>query len=394
MNSIDVRRGATSASSAYYDLLCPGRHLMQKNVPAPDAEEETPEQAFGRRVHEALRLSDPTGLSAQGQKIYEQLKEMEVKALTQYFGPQAPEAAKNVSREQRYWCMVHNRYEHSGAPDVVYWHGNRGLVLEYKTLVGAADAVVNQQLRDYAVLVAGYYKLVEVGVALLQPLQSTEVELVIYTSDDLRRATREMFDRVTLSNDPNAPRKPGVEQCKYCRARSICEEYRRWAAEGIPVDESTPVATLITEPMVKLPVKDWPPAVKKQFCDSIERVQAAFKWWENCKAEIVEALRNDPNAVPGWTLKKGAVRVQITDPVKLWEKFSADGGKPEQFMPCVTIQKAKFTDAVAELTGLRGRQLEARVKVYLEGCSEEKETAPILVPIEKAKGKKTIDNTV
>ena len=49
------RRGATSASNAHADALCPGRHLAQRGLAEPA---ERADAAHGRSIHEALRTGN------------------------------------------------------------------------------------------------------------------------------------------------------------------------------------------------------------------------------------------------------------------------------------------------------------------------------------------------
>jgi hypothetical protein len=120
--------------------------------------------------------------------------------------------------------------QHSGQLDAVYRKGTKALIIEYKSLAGELpESSRNMQLRDQAVLYDfNCPMLSEVAVAVVQPLVTHSPEICVYTREHLARARDELYARVRASNDPNAPRKAGEAQCKWCRALTTCHEALKW----------------------------------------------------------------------------------------------------------------------------------------------------------------------
>lgn len=377
-NEIDIRRGATSASNAQADTLCPGRHLAQKGIPetppGPDAE-------FGRIIHSALAVGSEEGkhtvdlmkMTGEQRDIFDACREIEKEGIRQYFGNSpTPEnqaqqfIPKRVFREQRYWCMVDNKFEHSGQPDVIVRAGPKAIIFEYKTLAGdVPESPTNLQLRDQVVLTAGSLLLKEIAVAVIQPLVTHEPTLTLYNEAAIKQAETEMWDRVRKSNDPASLRVAGEVQCKYCRARGVCKEYQKWAGSLLPVPAS----------IVDLPMADWTPDQCALFASGRA---AAQKWLDEAEAMLKARLTANPEAVPGWCLKEGIYRETITDPQELFNRFGTLGGTLEQFLACIAVTKGKFEEQVRGIAKLKGKALKSKVEELLQDITESKQNAPSL----------------
>jgi hypothetical protein len=83
--------------------------------------------------------------------------------------------------------------------------------------------------------------------------------------------------------------------------------------------------------------------------------------------------------IPGWKLKPGSVRETITQPETVFARFLDAGGTQAQFVQAITVAKTKFKDAVKAATGRKGKELDAVVETILDGCTESKQTAALLV---------------
>jgi hypothetical protein len=365
---IDIRRGATSASNAQADLLCPGRHLAQKNIPEPPASEDA---EFGRLIHAALAVTNEDGskntaalnaMTGEQRDIFDSCREIEQNTIVKYFGEDP--TPKRVFREQRYWAMVDNQFEHSGQPDVIVRAGPKALIMEYKTLPGeVTESTSNEQMRDQAVLAAGHLILEEVAVAVIQPLVTMDPVITVYDQAALTQAESAMFDRVRKSNDPASPRMAGDLQCKFCRARSTCPEYQRLATSQLPVAGS------IVDKTMDL----WDASDCASFCAGRALAQ---KWLDDAEAMIKTRLKANPEEIPGWCLKPGVKREIITDPQALFSRFEAMSGSLEQFMGCITVVKGRLEERVREITKLKGRALKAGVDELTKGLVETKQNEP------------------
>jgi hypothetical protein len=381
MNNPDpIRQGWTSASNSEADTACPGRHIAQRGLP----ETESADASFGSLIHQALADSGDrsvmTKLTLEQREIFDACRDIEKKLALQYFGddPQTVGGKGQgirVYRHRRFWLKLTNKegkgiFQHSGEVDVCYQAGSRLLVLDYKCLAGdKTDSPKNGQLRDLAVLAAGEIpETQEVAVAIVQPLVSHSPELCLYGPDDLKRAAIELYGRIVKSNDPKSPRVAGVIQCAYCLAKPNCREYQAWASQMVPAPRS----------ILDVPVAQW---TGEQCAIFLDHASVAQRWLDDCKDAVKARVEADPAAVPGWTLKPGAIKETITDPQACFDRFSALGGNISQFMGTVSVRKGKLKEAIHAVTAAKGQQLDKAVKALTEGITEQKQNAPSLVKI-------------
>jgi hypothetical protein len=314
-------------------------------------------------------------LSLEQREMFDACREIEGKLRDQYFGAGAGDNKNpmRVFRERRFWLKLTSRdgkglFEHSGQADVVFKHGTRLLVLDYKTLAGdKTDSPKNGQLRDLAVLAAGeIVGTQEVAVAIVQPLFTHSPEVCLYGPDDLKRAALELYGRIVRSNDPQSPRVAGAIQCAYCLAKLNCREYQAWAGAMV----NAPLSIL------EVPVAQW---TGEQCAIFLATEGVARKWLDVCRDAVKARVEADPSAVPGWALKPGAVTEKITDPQACFDRFAALGGDIKQFMMTVSVGKGKLKEAIHEVTAAKGQQLDKAVKALTEGITEQKQNAPSLV---------------
>lgn len=376
-STFDPRQGFTSASNAGADARCPGRHLMQKGIVEPA---QSAEATSGQKIHAALAAFTQQGLhdnrplldrlTVSEQKVYQDCLNLQRKLSSEFVGDKVE--GYREFREQRYWIKFkagQAEYQHSGQADFVGHIADRLLIIDYKTLYGEkAASSRNMQLRDLACLAAGNIPGVKtVRVVIVQPLVTMEPKPCDYTEADIKRATKEMCDRVVASNQANAKRVAGDIQCEYCLGKSKCVEYQKWAGQ------ITPPAMLS---ILGVPMAAWTP---EQCAIAAGALAPAQKFLDDLKAMLKSKLQADPKSVPGWALKPGAVREVIDNPQGLFERWSALGGTPAQFMTVVEIAKGKLEKALADLTGAKGKQLSSAMGTLTHGLVTEKRTAPSLV---------------
>jgi hypothetical protein len=364
MDNPNERGLHTSASAAEADSLCAGRHLFQREM--PDVKSEDAEA--GTNVHDALGKGSPDGLDLEGQELYDRCQGIEKEVVARYFGLDAPPPPEREKRLWIAWTQTTGGLQHSGQPDALYRCKARALIIDYKTGRNETPASPsNMQLRDLAVLGwANKPLLNEIAVAIIQPWVTSKPEICVYKADDIKKASQLLLARVQASNDKSAPRVAGELQCKYCRARSKCPEYQKFATAIVPMGDRS---------IVDIPVDDWTPQQCAVFLGSLGRAE---KWLEECKSKMKALIKANPSAVPGWTLKPGVVRESITDAQTVFNRFSELGGSLEQFMGCITIGKAKVKEQVAGVTKTKGKALEAVMDGLTAGCVEAKESEPSL----------------
>ena len=341
----------TSASNAAFDAACPGRFLAQKGIP----DERSSDSVFGTRVHDALAKGNSEGLTPQEEDIYESCKSIEAKLLPKVFGSEVEGMLAIPDREKRFWIEWSNGMRHSGQIDSVYRHKLRALIIEYKSLAGEQpDSPRNMQLRDQAVLYdSNNQMLTEVATVVIQPLVTHSPEICIYKREDLQRARDELFARLYKSNRPDSPRVAGEIQCKFCKAKSKCPEYTKFAAGEVA---NSPGSLML------VPVASWTPQQRTLFMD---RAKIVEKWIENTKLEMKRLLKADPNSVPNYELKPGRNMSEIINPQGVFDNFSKVGGTLEQFMSCVSVTKGKLEVEVRAVTKTKGKGLKDAVEAVI-----------------------------
>ncbi len=379
--SEDVRKGATSASNALADSLCPGRHLAQRGIPEPPASEDA---STGHRIHAAL-ANKPSGSGDELQKLtlaerdmFDSCREIEKKIAIQFFGD-SPQDYR-VFRHDRLWLPNSGKpgfLSHSGEPDVVFRAGTKALVADYKVLTGdVADASSNMQLRDLAVLVAGHYApLDQIATVIIQPLVTHSPEVALYTLPDLERAYGELVARVKASNDPKSPRVAGEVQCKFCRAVGRCKENAVWRAAQLPavIEPAAQVA------LFSIPRELWNP---EQRALAASVVSPLGKFAEDLK-EYLKPLAGE-GQIPGWGLTDGRLKTPIVKPQECFDRFAALGGKLPEFLECIEVKKGLFEEALAEVTKEKGKAFKTTLAKVYDGITAEKRDAPSLAKKEVA----------
>lgn len=340
-------------------LLCPGSYAAERGLPDTTSDDaET-----GNRIHAVLAGETVTPPLTDDEERTMEACRSQATALLDTLLPHRDE----MHLERRYWWDG----EWSGKPDVVAIDTVKGhaVVIDYKTGRGdVTEAAGNMQLRALAVLVSAEHWPERVTVAIVQPLAGA-VSVCEYGPDELLAAHNEIKAIIASIHQADAIRRPSAKACKYCKAKAQCQEART-LVETLPAEVSRDGREIVMSPERMAAFLDIAPAAEAV----IEAVRAKAR-------RMIEA---DPNAVPGWTLKPGAIRETITDPAQVFGRFVAAGGTQEQFMPCVTVTKTKLKDAVKSVTGSKGRALDAAIEAMLAGCTEEKQAAPSLAKVKEA----------
>lgn len=373
----DPRKGATSASAAAADSLCAGRHLAQAGLTAPKSEDAL----AGTKIHAVLASGKTDGLSLAEVETYDACRSIAQKLVAEFFGASVVPA---VFVEQRFWGRFGPKgkeFPHSGQSDVVFRHGVKALVLDYKSLAGdVAENPKNLQLRDLAVLVWGNMPPIsEVGVAIVQPLVTHSPDICVYDESALKMSQDQLAARVVASNNPQSPRVAGEMQCKYCLAKTRCKEYATWAGSMVPVkaaEEAMQVAMTFQVAMA-----DWSPEQRAKIAGVLA---PAVKILDEIKEFLKDGLAADPNFVPGWELKPGNKRETIIDAQAAFERSlslmpgATQEEKVKAFIAAVTVAKGKLKDQIHAGTGQKGKALDSTLAGLLSGIVEQSQNAPSL----------------
>jgi len=369
VDEIDERRGNTSASNAAPDKECPGRHLAQRGLPRVN----TKYSKSGDEVHDALARRDPSSLNPEQRQTYDNCLSIEGKILEQFFGEYLPKV--KTFTEERLWVKFKDasgrEYEHSGRPDRIHRYATRCLVVEFKTLYGEVEeAPTNPQCRDYVALAKGHFVTVDgVAAVVIQPHATLDPVPALYDNAAMAQAEQDMFARVVASNNPQSPRHAGEVQCQHCLAKLNCHEYNLWAGSKV----------IGMNNVMDVPVAQWTGEQCAIYCR--QRV-IAKKWLKECDEAVKARIEANPDSVPGYHLRPGAVREAVTNPQECFNRFTKLGGTLEQFMATVAIGKTRLKDAISRVTGAKGKSLEQAVAVVTDGIVKVTRTAPSIKAVD------------
>ena len=355
-----------SASGIERIALCPGSFAAEAAVPKQDTSSE--EAASGTRIHAVLANEQPdVPLTEDELKMVSACDSILNEIAQQTYG--ALSNADTLVREERMWFSTPDGQRlFSGKPDVIAIYGQRALIVDFKTGRGAVTpAHSNLQLRALVSLVSQRYHIREATVVIIQPLGDTPVSSASYNDDDIAEARREVFEIITAAKQARAPRVPSGKACAYCRAKAVCPEAREHALET-PV----PVVDYITAPELAAALTN------EKLALFLERAAFAEKVIEACRDEARTRIEAGQQ-VNGWKLRPGTAREVITDPQRVFDRFTFHGGTADGFMACVSITKGKLKDALKAATGRKGKELEAALDSLLAGCTETKQNSPSLV---------------
>lgn len=229
----DERRGYPSASSAEVDTLCPGRHLAQqeaKRLGVPEVGADDADTLTGISVHDELALSSKDITATPRSEAAEALFQTEQFVLKQWIEEFGITDAVNECREVRGWLRDDKKQPVcSGKVDCIYGGRDTGgnlhiLIIDYKSSPWGQHKAsgANLQLRDLAVI---FWRKTGASHARCAIIQSgKDVETVDYSLLALHNAFFEVLARAKASMQLGAARNPGIKQCRYCRAKTICPE--------------------------------------------------------------------------------------------------------------------------------------------------------------------------
>ena len=369
----DLPRGEwTSASNALADRLCPGRYQAQRDLPELPVSEEGDSGAV---IHALWTGTEPRREPSSDERDKaEALREQEASVRRKFF-----RTTEGLMRlvERRIWHAFAASTDEpegrtvktSGQFDVALVHpeSRRALICDGKSgWLPVPPNPSDLQLRRLAALLWLEIDCEEIAVCILKPFGKTEPPCV-YTVSDLQRSVAEMEEDVRRSHDPEARRKAGLEQCRYCRAREECPARLGWLSAALPA---------AVHPLPLVSARDWTPVQRVLF---LEREKEAREWLEDRKEEIKALLAETPDAVPGYGLRPGRTVESITDSQTVWARFCHDlGGTPEAFIKCIKLGKAALKEQVRGLTGHQGKKLDADMAALLAGCVEGRPSAPTI----------------
>ena len=360
----DPRKGLPSASGFPRYALCPGSFLAEQSVDWK--EDDDPDAVSGDRIHAALAgipIAEP--LTADESETADLCYHLARRVAEQVFGS-CPDTGR---WEERLWYPDPNTLEplFSGQFDLLFRARRRVLVIDYKTGRNEVDAESSWQLRALAALVVENELVSEderLFLAIVQPWVSPQVRVVEYNLADRHDALTESRRLARDVMRPGQPRVPSEAACRHCRAKAICPEARAVVAYA---------ANLILPDGRQGEVLDAAAAAWL-----LDRCRLAERVIVGIRGRAKAILEENPNAIPGWHLKAGAVRQKIVDVRSLWERIAPLGVAVAQFTAACGMTKTDLRQLLRQARGLKGHALEETVAELLIGLVEEKQAAPQL----------------
>ena len=351
--------------------LCPGSGALEEGQP----EERTDIGLAGEKIHAALAsvfgaVPVEIDLDDNETRIVESFT-AEAQLLIEECKANGKIIAWNVEKQ------IESIDGYSGRPDlVIVWENDAGksaLILDWKTgWIEQEPSTSNLQLRAYAVLVALAHACSNVNVALLQ--RNVPTEVTRYEIQDLMKARAHLLEIVAKARLPWADRRPGEKQCRYCRGIAICPEARALVPEVLAL--VTPAANGIVG---KDQVQTIVPRLSAEELAFIRNRKQIVDWvLDAVDSEIKERLKADPNAIPGFKLKPGDVRREITDSNRA-KDLLRNVITEESFGACCTVRLKELESQYRNATGVTWAEADRMLSVLLAPVMVSKQNQPSIV---------------
>lgn len=347
---MDERNAKISGSGIAPLALCPGKFNLEKGL--PDVTSEAAEK--GTRIHshlagESIKLEHDDQLIAD--KCMEQFDAVKI-------AMQLPNTSiTHVSKEKRLWYGE----EYSGQLDLINHYGDEvALIIDWKTgRVAQSSAAENIQLRAYAVLLKkNMPDLKKIYVAIIQPMAG-EPSVAVYDEEALEIAESEVLAIIRAAYEPDAPRNPSSDACKYCKAKAICPE-----ARGV---------------MNQVAIKrdDVPALTNEVIAEYLEKAEII--------EDLIEALKLEAKArllageeIPGRKLQSGRTSRSIRNPEAAYTAV-ADVMCGEDFASCCKVSIPKLEKLFAEAANLKPKEAKIALEERLANIVEVTISEPIMV---------------
>ncbi len=343
----DPRQGRPSASQIEQRWLCPGSANAQRGLPevATDVSDD------GTKIHAALAgESDPTSLSQVNRTVYDEMNEKLAKSAEMFgFDP------LKFKAEKRLWFFD----EFSGQPDRVYLRDGMAYLPDVKSgFLPVTPAPTNPQLATLAILAIHNYGVARVAVAII-PRFGKVKETAEYTPESAMGALTFIRQIIADSEKPDAPRKAGDKQCRYCLAKTRCPEYLAFTSVALTVRENS------------LPAM--PAEQLASICDKLSAVDGLVK---SIKAEAKKRIADgDPEFMKLYGLTDGRKTRTIVNLVELFARVRSLGVSDEDFTAACSLELGSLEKLVGQATMLTGKALEKKCEALLAGLVDVGRTA-------------------
>lgn len=352
----DPRKGLPSASSIERRFLCPGSANAERGLPVQSNDDAD----SGTRIHAALAgdVRELEKLSSDEHAVYERMRE-EAANLVERLGFDP----NHYIAEQRLWFDE----IFSGQPDRVYLKDGSALVIDFKTgHREVTDAARNPQLAVLGVLAVHTYGVARVTVAIV-PRFGKVKEIAEYDLESATAALHFIQSIIVVSEDPEAKRVPGEDQCRYCLARLRCPEFQAHASTALALKKET-----------------LPDIPNEQLVQALDRIGMAKSLIKALEAEARRRIATgDEEFNKFYYISEGRTNREIVDLPTLYQRCKELNISDATFtgacsIPIGEVKGEKITGIkglVHTALKLKGTALDKKVDELLVGCVEESKTA-------------------
>lgn len=226
-----MNRATTSASNIARRELCPGSAAAEEGLPEEDSEDAEEGTLLHKIDAGELKEKDQdlTGEQRDILKYARSADEDIFRAVKSSL--EIPDGEPfDEGRETEMWFYRGIKKLFPGHVDRWrYYPGFKALIIIDKKYgrKEVTPAEANMQLRAYAVMGAKRWTPDKSLVAINQPRLKYEDRLSMaeYTKEEIPAARDHILRVWDAAHAPNAPRIAGFEQCRYCKAKLICDAY-------------------------------------------------------------------------------------------------------------------------------------------------------------------------
>jgi len=349
-------RPLTSASNLHRRKLCPGSARLEAQC---DPEKESGESAEGTLMHAYMAGTASYSPFLDEEKWCLDFCQGHIDRITDEIFP------NNEFQTEKEVTLSFDDKEF-GHADFIRYGNTKAMVVDYKFGRLPVDpAEANMQLRAYAVMVADTYLCRYVYCFILQPRaeEDDRITATVYGTDDIEKARAEIREILKTCDKPDAPLNPGMEQCRYCRAKSTCPALNQQLEEITIVDQNA--------------------ITSQNAADLYRRAKLVEKHIDAIKSKIFLMVQNaeaENRKIPGLTLKPGTKRRIVNDTSQAYQSL-AHVLTPQAFASCCTVKISDLDAAYKSATGKTAKEAKAELEAILAsvGCLEMKHSEPSLV---------------
>lgn len=363
----DDRHGLPSASSRERDYRCPGNRNLTNALRLEGLLRDDSSEASiaGDRIHKAIETDDDSELSHQETVSKEEI-ERKIFMVKQMVS--VPSDAEEV-RETRFWLRNGLRKMASAKIDVGYFWEDKCLVIDAKSgWLPVVPSNENLQLRGAVATILAERPSVNTVFTVIAPAnEKAHIPAVYERATTGGYAIAEWKEHIKRTEEPDAPRIPGEEQCKYCPARMHCPERKS-------------VISKVAHTAIHVPGLYVSDAELERLAPMFGVAKKAIGEYE---AEMKRRLEDNPDCFENYELTKPRVTEKIVNLPVIFQRITPHGVTVDEFTKECTITKKNLTELLQSKLSIKGKALDTAVKEVIKDCTEKSYSNPSLKRREK-----------